>query len=74
MLVEYIFVIIIAHRVIVTRCIFSVFFVSFRRLFHFMLYDMDYSDCENIKPAFFRAQLEHGAVIVPDWNSEEVRK
>ena len=40
----------------------------------FMLYDMDYSDCENIKPAFFRAKLEHGTVIVPDWNSEEVRK
>jgi len=39
-----------------------------------MLYDMDYSDCENIKPAFFRAKLEHGTVIVPDWNSEEVRK
>ena len=33
MLGEYISVIIIAHRVIVTRCIFSVFFVSFRRLF-----------------------------------------
>ena len=40
----------------------------------FMLYDMDYSDCENIKPAFFRAKLEHGTVIVPDWNSEEVHK
>ena len=40
----------------------------------FMLYDMDYSDPQNIKPAFFRAKMENGVIYVPDWNSEEVRK
>ncbi len=28
----------------------------------FMLYDMDYSDPENIEPMFFRAKMEHGMV------------
>ncbi len=40
----------------------------------FMLYDMDYTDPKNIKPAFFRAKMENGVIYVPDWNSEEVRK
>ena len=40
----------------------------------FMLYDMDYSNPEDIRPAFFRAKLENGVINVPDWNSEEVRK
>lgn len=40
----------------------------------FMLYDMDYSDPQNIKPAFFRAKMGNGVIYVPDWNSEEVRK
>lgn len=40
----------------------------------FMLYDMDYTDLKNIKPAFFRAKMENGVIYVPDWNSEEVRK
>lgn len=40
----------------------------------FMLYDMDYSDPKDIKPAFFRVKLENGVVNVPDWDSEEVRK
>lgn len=40
----------------------------------FMLYDMDYSDPKNIKPAFFRAKMENGVIYIPDWNSEEVRK
>lgn len=40
----------------------------------FMLYDMDYSDEKNIRPAFFRAKIENGVVNVPDWESEEVRK
>lgn len=38
-----------------------------------MLYDMDYSDPENIQPRFFRAVLRDGVLEVPDWNSEEVR-
>lgn len=40
----------------------------------FMLYDMDFSDSKDIKPAFFRAVMENGIVNVPDWDSEEVRK
>lgn len=40
----------------------------------FMLYDLDFSDPDNIKPAFFRAKLEKGAITVPAWESEEVRK
>ena len=40
----------------------------------FMLYDMDFSDETNPQPAFFRARLEKGVLIVPDWDSEEVRR
>ena len=40
----------------------------------FMLYDMDFSNSEDIKPAFFRAELKNGIIYVPDWDSEEVRK
>ena len=48
----------------------------------FMLYDLDYSGItkpekigpDDIRPAFFRAKLDHGVIDVPDWNSEEVRK
>lgn len=40
----------------------------------FMLYDMDYSNPDDFRPAFFRAKLENGVINVPDWNSEEVRK
>lgn len=32
----------------------------------FMLYDMDYTDCENIKPMFFRATLNKGVLDVAD--------
>lgn len=28
----------------------------------FMLYDMDYSDTENIRPMFFKAVIEHGVI------------
>ena len=38
----------------------------------YMLYDMDYTEPDNIKPAFFRAKLNNGRVIVPEWNSNEV--
>ena len=38
-----------------------------------MLYDMDYSDLENIQPRFFRAVLRDGVLEVPPWDSEEVR-
>ena len=48
--------------------------ISETRDLGFMLYDMDYSDPNDIRPAFFRAKLENGVVNVPDWNSEEVRR
>lgn len=40
----------------------------------FMLYDMDFSDPTNIKPAFYRAKMDNGVIDVPAWDSEEVRK
>jgi CRISPR-associated protein Cas5d len=39
-----------------------------------MLYDMDYSNPKNIKPLFFRAQLENGIVCVPDRSSSDIRR
>ena len=40
----------------------------------FMLYDLDYSDPEDIKPMFFRAHIKRGIVEVPDPESSEVRR
>lgn len=40
----------------------------------FMLYDMDFSNIKDIRPAFFRAQLDKGRITLPSWDSEEVRK
>lgn len=40
----------------------------------FMLYDMDFADPLDPKPAFFRARLEKGVLAVPAWESEEVRR
>jgi len=40
----------------------------------YMLYDLDFSDPGNIKPAFYRAKIEKGVVAVPPWESEEVRQ
>ena len=37
-----------------------------------MLYDLDYSDPENIRPLFFRARLQDGILQVPDRFSGEV--
>jgi CRISPR-associated protein Cas5d len=37
-----------------------------------MLYDMDYTDPENIRPLFFRGSLQSGILNVPDRNSGEV--
>lgn len=39
----------------------------------YMLYDMDYSDPENIRPLFFRAVLRDGVLEVPPRDSEEVK-
>jgi CRISPR-associated protein Cas5d len=40
----------------------------------FMLYDLDFTDPNDPKPAFYRPRLEQGIIEVPPWNSEEVRK
>ena len=37
-----------------------------------MLFDLDYSDPENLRPMFFRAQLEKGVLNVPSPDSREV--
>ena len=37
-----------------------------------MLWDMDYSDPENIVPLFFRAKLVDGVLNVPTQDSGEV--
>lgn len=39
-----------------------------------MLYDMDYTDSENITPLFFRATLQNGVMEVPPRDSEEVHR
>lgn len=39
----------------------------------FMLWDMDFSDEENIRPLFFRAVLQNGVLKVPSPGSEEIR-
>lgn len=38
-----------------------------------MLYDMDYSNPQDIQPRFFRGRLKDGVLHVPAWDSEEVR-
>ncbi len=38
-----------------------------------MLWDMDYSDPQDIKPKFFRAKLVDGAMVVPPLESGEVK-
>lgn len=43
-----------------------------RRDLGYMLYDMDYSDPENIRPLFFRAVLQDGVLVVPPRDSGEV--
>ncbi|MDF1573422.1 MAG: type I-C CRISPR-associated protein Cas5c [Bacteroidales bacterium] len=40
----------------------------------FMLYDMDFSDENDPKPMFFRAQLKNGIIEVPPIKSGEVRR
>jgi len=39
----------------------------------FMLFDMDFSDPSDIRPAFYRAYLKNGVIAVPAWDSQEVR-
>lgn len=40
----------------------------------YMLYDMDYTEPEDIRPLFFRAVLRDGILHVPPQDSEEVRR
>lgn len=40
----------------------------------FMLYDLDFSDPSDPRPAFYRPKLEQGRIRVPAWKSEEVHK
>ena len=40
----------------------------------YMLYDIDFSDADDPKPMFFRANLENGIIHVPPVNSEEIKK
>ena len=40
----------------------------------YMLYDMDYTDPEDIRPLFVRAVLRDGVLHVPPQDSEEVRR
>jgi CRISPR-associated protein Cas5d len=39
----------------------------------YMLYDMDYTDLEDIRPLFFRAVLHDGVLEIPPRNSGEVK-
>lgn len=39
-----------------------------------MFYDLDYSDPKNLRPHFFHAIMKQGVIIVPDWNSPEVKR
>jgi len=44
------------------------------RDFGWMLYDMDFANPADLKPLFYKAKMENGAITVPDRNnSEEVR-
>lgn len=38
-----------------------------------MLYDMDFTDAASPRPRFYQAHMTNGVVIIPSWDSEEVR-
>lgn len=38
-----------------------------------MLYDMDYSNAAEPSPRFFQAKMHDGVMLLPEWNSGEVR-
>lgn len=42
------------------------------RDFGIMLYDMDFSDINNVQPMFYRAKMVQGMIMVPAYNSEEI--
>ena len=41
--------------------------------FGFMLFDLDFSDLDNIRPMFFRARMDKGVIEIPSRDIEEVR-
>ena len=47
--------------------------ITYTRTLGWMLYDMDYTNRESPTPRFFNAQINDGVIIVPAWNSEEVK-
>lgn len=40
----------------------------------FMFYDMDFADLSNPKPMFFRARMVNGVVLIPLFDSEEIKR
>lgn len=48
--------------------------ISESRDLGWMLYDMDFSNPDDIRPMFFRAELSNGSVTVPHPDAAEVRK
>jgi CRISPR-associated protein Cas5d len=48
--------------------------ISETRDLGFMLYDLDFTNESDPKPAFFRAQMNNGVIDVPRWEGDEVRK
>lgn len=40
----------------------------------FMLYDMDFTNLDDINAMFYRANMKNGVIVVPDRESEEVKK
>jgi CRISPR-associated protein Cas5d len=39
-----------------------------------MLYDMDFSNKNDIQPMFYRANMQNGVIVIPPLNSEEILK
>lgn len=39
-----------------------------------MLYDMDFTNLNDIQPMFYRAEMKQGVIVVPPLNSEEILK
>ena len=37
-----------------------------------MLFDMDFSNPDNIEAMFYRAEMKEGVIVVPSFNSEEI--
>jgi len=40
----------------------------------FMLYDIEFSAPDGLQAAFFPARMDKGSILVPTWESDEVRR